>query len=75
LSTRRRGNQPDVDVALGWHALKRPDDEIVLMTGGTGGYRSFAGFSVNTKKVSVILSNTGGGIGVADIGLHTRVNL
>lgn len=55
-------------VGLGWMILKSRGDEIVWHNGGTGGFRSFAGFSRKTGRGAVVLSNTV--IGVDDLGFH-----
>src|SRR5207244_816816 len=41
-----------------------------LKNGGTGGYRTFIGYSPTTRVGIVALSNTSTGEGVDDIGLH-----
>jgi serine-type D-Ala-D-Ala carboxypeptidase/endopeptidase len=48
--------------------IKRHGDEIVWHNGGTGGFRSFAGFSKKSGLGVVVLSNTA--ISVDDIGVH-----
>jgi serine-type D-Ala-D-Ala carboxypeptidase/endopeptidase len=55
-------------VGLGWHIANVNGVEIITHSGGTGGYRSFAGFQKNGKKGVVVLTNSD--IGVDDIGLH-----
>jgi serine-type D-Ala-D-Ala carboxypeptidase/endopeptidase len=55
-------------VGLGWHLANVNGIEIVTHSGGTGGYRSFAGFQKNGKKGVVVLTNSD--VGVDDIGLH-----
>jgi CubicO group peptidase (beta-lactamase class C family) len=59
---------PDLDVAMGWHIWTKYGTEIVWHNGGTGGYRSFAGFDPKTKTGVVVLCNTS--FGVDDLGLH-----
>ncbi len=70
LTDRRPTGMPGVDVALAWHIFTRNGDEIIWHNGGTGGYRSFIGFSPRTKVGVVVLSNTTTTAGVDDIGLH-----
>lgn len=55
-------------VGLGWHISAINGIEVVMHSGGTGGYRSFAGFQKNGKKGVVVLTNSA--IGVDDIGLY-----
>ena len=52
-------------VALGWHFFK---DHHIWHNGGTGGYRSFAGFDPVKKRGIVVLTN--GNDGVDDLGFH-----
>ena len=62
---------PNLDIALGWHILKHIDgSKLVWHNGGTGGYRSFAGFNPKTKTAVVVLSNVGDEKGVDDLGRH-----
>lgn len=55
-------------VGLGWHMVKGAEGDVVLHTGGTGGYRTFAGFCPQTGKGVVVLTNSDKG--AEDIGLH-----
>lgn len=68
LWTRRPTGTPDLDIAMGWHIWKKFGIDIVWHNGGTGGYRSFAGFDPVRKVGVVVLCNTS--FGVDDIGLH-----
>ncbi|MBN1224608.1 MAG: beta-lactamase family protein [Candidatus Aminicenantes bacterium] len=62
----------DMHVGLGWHIRDNGQTKIVWHNGGTGGYRTFAGF-VKDKKIGVIvLSNMN--IGQDDIGFHLLDN-
>jgi CubicO group peptidase (beta-lactamase class C family) len=70
LTDRRPTGMPGLDVALAWHVFTRNGDEIIWHNGGTGGYRSFVGYSPRTKVGVVVLSNTSTTAGVDDIGLH-----
>jgi CubicO group peptidase (beta-lactamase class C family) len=70
LAERRPTGMPGLDVALAWHIFTRNGDEIIWHNGGTGGYRSFVGYSPRTKVGVVVLSNTSTAAGVDDIGLH-----
>ena len=53
-------------VGLGWHFFK---DHHVWHNGGTGGYRTFAGFDPDKKRGIVVLTNSGDS-GVDDLGFH-----
>ena len=55
-------------VALGWFIAQRHGEEIHWHNGGTGGFRTFAGFNLKSGKGVVVLSNVSQG--VDDIGLH-----
>jgi hypothetical protein len=68
VKTERPTGTPDLDVAMGWHIWTRYGTEIVWHNGGTGGYRSFAGFAPTKKAGVVVLCNTS--FGVDDLGLH-----
>jgi len=70
LIDRRPTGMPGLDVALAWHIFTRNGDDLIWHNGGTGGYRSFIGFSPRTKVGVVVLSNTSTVAGVDDIGLH-----
>jgi hypothetical protein len=61
---------PDMQVGLGWHIRtnEASTSEILWHNGGTGGYRSFAGFDAAQGKGVVVLTNTAEG--VDDIGYH-----
>lgn len=55
-------------VGLGWHTMVFDDLEIIWHNGGTGGYRTFAGFIKGGDKGVVVLSNSN--TSVDDIGIH-----
>jgi CubicO group peptidase (beta-lactamase class C family) len=75
LATRRPTGNPGLDMALGWHIVKTPGGrEIVWHNGGTGGFRSWAGFDATHGLGVVVLSNTSTQRGVDDIGVHLLVN-
>jgi CubicO group peptidase (beta-lactamase class C family) len=59
---------PAMRIGLGWHILQRSGLQIVWHNGGTGGYRSFAGFDPQRQIGVVVLANST--IGVDDIGFH-----
>ena len=56
-------------VAEGWFVSSRHDDEIAWKDGGTAGYATFIGFSVKTRRASILLSNT------ADYSANTRLGM
>ena len=70
LATVRPTGSPFVDSALGWAIDTRGGAEIIWKDGGTGGYRTFIGYSPKTRVGIVALSNTSTGEGMNDIGLH-----
>jgi D-alanyl-D-alanine-carboxypeptidase/D-alanyl-D-alanine-endopeptidase len=57
-------------VALGWFVENRDDVSIIYHSGGTGGYMSFIGYDAQARRGVVVLSNTGVGAGIDDIGFH-----
>ncbi|MFZ6001513.1 MAG: serine hydrolase [Bacteroidota bacterium] len=65
-NTRPEGSTPMV--ALGWHKVITPDVEVIWHNGGTGGYRTFAGFTKAGDKGVVVLSNSD--VSIDDIGFH-----
>jgi CubicO group peptidase (beta-lactamase class C family) len=70
LSISRTTGGPFMDSAMGWGIDTRGGGEIIWKNGGTGGYRTFIGYSPKTRVGIVALSNTSTGEGVDDIGLH-----
>ncbi|MGQ8338008.1 serine hydrolase domain-containing protein [Sunxiuqinia sp. A32] len=65
-NSRVEGNFPIV--GLGWHTMVFDDSAIIWHNGGTGGYRTFAGFVKDGDKGVVVLSNSN--TSVDDIGIH-----
>src|SRR5262249_42710754 len=55
-------------LGLGWHIANGKDGDVIWHNGGTGGYRTFAGFVKETGKGVVILTNSTAG--ADDIGFH-----
>jgi serine-type D-Ala-D-Ala carboxypeptidase/endopeptidase len=55
------------EIGLGWFILPTDGREIAWHNGGTGGFRSFAGYDPKARTGVVVLSNAGG---VDDIGFH-----
>ncbi len=65
-------------IGLGWFLDLRGGVEIVSHSGSTGGYQSFIGYDPKARIGVVVLSNSGTGVGVDDIGVHllnTKVGL
>ncbi len=59
---------PAMDIGLGWHIRKRAGLNIVWHNGGTGGYRTWAGFDPSRRVGVVVLTNSNRG--ADDIGFH-----
>jgi len=57
-------------IALGWIVAPQNGTEIIWHNGGTGGYRTFIGYDAKARVGVVVLSNSGSGAGMDDIGLH-----
>ena len=67
--SRRSAGSATMTIGLAWHILARPGGpSIVWHNGGTGGYRSFAGFDEVRRVGVVVLTNAN--IGADDIGFH-----
>lgn len=62
--------EAEMQIGLGWFLTPFGDDELVSHPGGTGGFRSFAGYLRNAGVGVVVLSNMGTVFGVDDLGLH-----
>ncbi len=56
-------------VGLGWHIVKGKNGDVFWHNGGTGGYRTFAGFVKETGMGVVVFTNSDQG-GPDDIGMH-----
>ena len=66
---RHAAGSPMVTIGLGWHRLRTPAGNwIVWHNGGTGGYRTFTGYSEKTGEGIVVLANSANG--VDDLGFH-----
>lgn len=59
---------PDMQIGLGWVIRGGHGRELHWHNGGTGGYRSFLGFDLESKTGVVVLSNSGDS--VDDLGFH-----
>jgi D-alanyl-D-alanine-carboxypeptidase/D-alanyl-D-alanine-endopeptidase len=61
---------PGMEIGLGWLRRPKKGSEIIWHNGGTGGYRSFAGFDPAAQTGVVVLANVFTLAGVDDIGFH-----
>jgi CubicO group peptidase (beta-lactamase class C family) len=59
-----------MEVGLGWMISSAHEREIAAHDGGTGGFRSWAGYDPRARIGVVVLSNASTPIGVFDIGIH-----
>ncbi len=66
---RASAGAPTVSIGLNWITRRAGADTIVWHNGGTGGYRTFAGFVKSTGMAVVVLTNSGNA-GADDIGMH-----
>jgi len=66
---RREAGSPTMRIGLAWHILARPSGSVVWHNGGTGGYRSFAGFDP-VRRVGVVVLCNNGNESMDDIGFH-----
>ncbi|MFZ1806216.1 MAG: serine hydrolase [Cyclobacteriaceae bacterium] len=57
-----------MSVAMAWHIKKGEQGDVIWHNGGTGGYRTFAGFVKETGKGVVLLTNSSAG--ADDIGFY-----
>jgi CubicO group peptidase (beta-lactamase class C family) len=67
-SVSRETGTPELQIQMGWHRFTRFGTEIIWHNGGTGGYRTWAGFAPAKKLAAVALCNTS--FSVDDLGLH-----
>ena len=58
------------EMGLGWFIYSPDGRESAVHNGGTGGFRSFAGYDPKPRIGVVVLSNASTAIGVDDIGIH-----
>jgi len=68
----RADASPGMKVGLGWHIRTGAAGETIWHNGGTGGFRSFAGFLEDGSRAVVVLTNSD--IGADDIGFHILDN-
>ena len=64
----RHDKAGEMSVAMAWHIKKGDSGDVIWHNGGTGGYRTFAGFVKETGKGVVLLSNSSAG--ADDIGFY-----
>src|SRR5258705_7643535 len=64
----RHDKAGNMRVGLGWHIAKGKNGDVIWHNGGTGGYRTFAGFVKETSMGVVVLTNSSAG--ADDIGFH-----
>lgn len=67
--TERPTGVADLTIGMGWHIWRKYGTEIVWHNGGTGGYRTWAGFDPAKRSAVVVLCNTS--FGVDDLGCWT----
>ena len=66
---RRDAGSPAMGIGLGWHLRTTPDSAVIVWhNGGTGGYRTWAGYDPAKRAGVVVLTN--GNVGHDDIGFH-----
>jgi serine-type D-Ala-D-Ala carboxypeptidase/endopeptidase len=70
LDVRRQTDQRDVYAAAGWFVQAGHNDELVVKSGGTGGYSTFVGYSARTRVAAVLLSNAASWHTTPALGLH-----
>ncbi len=64
----RHDKAGNMRVGLAWHIAKGKHGDVIWHNGGTGGYRTFAGFVKETSTGVVVLTNSSAG--ADDIGFH-----
>ena len=69
LATPRPANGA-MQIGLGWHIRPVGDRRIVWHNGGTGGYRTWAGYDPDARTGVVVLTNVATPGGPDDIGFH-----
>jgi len=70
ISIRRPTGTEGMEIAYAWHILTKDGKSMIWHNGGTGGFRTFAGFDPQTRLGVVVLSNVSSAEGVDDIGRH-----
>jgi D-alanyl-D-alanine-carboxypeptidase/D-alanyl-D-alanine-endopeptidase len=67
---KRTAANPGMEIGLGWLMRPKKGSEIIWHNGGTGGYRSFAGFDPKARAGVIVLTNVSTPAGVDDLGFH-----
>ena len=70
VSIRRPTGMPDMEIAYAWHVQTKYGSSIIWHNGGTGGYRTYAGFDPKARTGVVVLTNISTAAGADDIGRH-----
>ena len=68
LSPRSPTGAPNMEIARAWHIQTKNGTEIISHGGGTGGYRTFVGYSPKSRMGVVVLSNSL--VPIGDLALH-----
>jgi CubicO group peptidase (beta-lactamase class C family) len=58
MSPRSPTGAPNMEIARAWHIKTKDGTEIISHGGGTGGYRTFVGYSPKPRVGVVVLSNS-----------------
>jgi CubicO group peptidase (beta-lactamase class C family) len=69
--TRRRRDDttiPGTDIGLAWHIIHRPQGDLLMHNGGTGGYHAFVAIDESRRHGLVMLTNSVANLD--DIGFH-----
>jgi len=67
-SVHRETGVSDLEIQMAWHVFHKYGTDVVWHNGGTGGYRTFAGFDPAKKVGAVVLCNTS--FDCDDLGFH-----
>ncbi len=70
ISIRRPTGMADLEIAYAWHIQTKDGSSIIWHNGGTGGYRTYAGFDPKARTGVVVLTNISTAAGGDDIGRH-----
>lgn len=70
LKDTRPAGSPNMSIGLGWLILSHENGTTVWHNGKTGGFNSFIGFDLASKRAAVVLANSVTATGIEDIGFH-----
>ena len=70
LETRRPGDDPQTQMALGWRVSSADGKQTIWSSGRADGYRSFMGYDPQSRIGVVALINAATNGGVDDVGRH-----